>query len=109
MTMEQRREARDAVRHPGRFEGQSPMVPLLYDLSLNGIEDDWDSFGEDGYVDYWYQLGRWTVHVNDQGFISGVRHKSREDASAEMEAVRADYEFVKGQWEEHEKTQGVSE
>lgn len=92
MTLAQRRAARESVAQPGQFEGQSPMVPILNDLNLDGAEDDSVSFGGDGYVDYYYQLGRWVVHVGDQGFISGSRKGSRAEADAVMANLHAEAE-----------------
>jgi hypothetical protein len=84
MTLAQRREARETVLHSSKFEGEHPMVPFLYEKSLNGWEDDFVDFGGDGFVSYYSRIGRWILYHDDQGFVYGRRYGSVEAAANEI-------------------------
>jgi hypothetical protein len=66
-----RRGAREAIQGPGKFEGEGPMTPLLYSLSLNGWADEIETFGDGASIE---RLGRWTLVSDSQGFVYGQRH-----------------------------------
>ena len=89
-TLEARRDARDAVSHPGKFEGQNPMVPILDAISLDGGEDDYANLCGDSYVNYYSRIGKWIVHTDDAGFVSGTRFDTLNDATSEIERLRAE-------------------
>jgi hypothetical protein len=84
MTLAQRQDARAAVSGPGKFEGEHPMVPILYERTLSGWEDEWADFGSDGFVSYYSRIGRWVLYHDDQGFIYGYRFDSVADAAGEI-------------------------
>ena len=65
-TLEQRQEAREMVAHFGKFEGESPMTPILYDMAQDGVADDYDCT-EDGTC--YDRIGRWIIWNDSQGFI----------------------------------------
>lgn len=77
-TLEQRREARDAVAHPGRFEGESPMAVIIDDIVMDGFHDD-VAFGQDWSE---YRVGRYTLLADSSGFIGVTRHASPDAAQA---------------------------
>lgn len=86
---EQRREAREAVRHRGMFEGESPMVPILYDIILNGFDDGMAVDGEESYT----RVGRWILWESSQGFVHGVRYPTREQAADMLEGIMDEIEM----------------
>ena len=81
-TLEQRREAREAVRRPGKFESESPMVPILWDIVLDGFADR-----HDGSI---ARVGRWLVWQTEVGFVYGRRMASVEEAEATIDAEYTD-------------------
>ena len=83
-TLQQRRDAREAVSHPGKFESEDAMVPILYAITMDGFEDDYADFGTDGYVDHYARVGRWILHTSDSGFVSGTRFDHVRDAEDEI-------------------------
>lgn len=74
--MNVREQARADVARPGKFEGEHPMVPILWDVFLMGGADE-----DDGEL---VRIGRWTLRENDQGFVIGARHPTVADAEAVM-------------------------
>jgi hypothetical protein len=93
MTLGERNNAREAVQHPGKFEREHPMVPLLYGVVLEGGADEtqslreWgpsDGAGDDGYVDSYDRVGRWILNTSNSGFITGTRFGTAAKAIEEM-------------------------
>ncbi len=74
-----RTEARELVARPGKFEGESPMVPLLWECFMLGGADD-----DNGEL---VRLGRWTLRETDQGFVIGQKHPSEALAVEVMETT----------------------
>ena len=57
---------REQTQHPGKYEGEHPMVPFL------DMNDVWDEVGGDVKTFMWFgRAGKWIVTENDQGFMSG--------------------------------------
>ena len=87
MTMLERRDARETVAHPGKFEREHPMVPILYGIVMNGFADDTESVGPHIYD----LVGRWILWeepwYDSQGFVSGIRYDTRDAAQAAMDAI----------------------
>lgn len=86
--LEARREAREAVSGPGKFEGETPMTAILYSLSLSGFADDSES--DDG--GFWAdRIGRYVIEGDPQGFVTSVRFASESEAIDRFErAYRPD-------------------
>lgn len=85
ISLDCRREARDAVRHMGKFEGESPLTPILWQMYLDGATDE-----DCGHI---IRIGRWTLTQDDQGFVYGMRHATADDAEdfvADCEACHAE-------------------
>ena len=59
VTLEMRREAREAVAHPGKFEGEAAIVPLLWELCLDGCSDE--QGGDVEAAGFAYRIGRWVL------------------------------------------------
>ena len=81
-TLEQRLEAREAVAHPGKFEGEPPIVPILWAIAMDGFADS-----EDGP---YFQIGRWIVWEGDTGFVYASRFASADDAAEGLAMVSED-------------------
>ena len=86
-TLEQRREARETVARPGKFEHESPMVPILWDLCLDGFEDDSAGDATDG-IGFMARIGRWILFLDTDGFVTGRRLRTVAPAEAEIESFR---------------------
>ena len=99
-TLEQRQEAREMVAHSGKFEGESPIVPIIHDIVMNGFAD---AEADDGDIASYSLVGRWILMHDDQGFVRGRRYDSRETAAAIFvrieDAIEANWEMgFRGQW-----------
>jgi hypothetical protein len=103
MTLAERNDAREAVQHPGKFEREHPMVPILYDKVLEGVADDTQSFGDDGFVDCYDLVGRWVLHSSDSGFITGARFDTTAKAIEAMGKIHAEAEAEEAAAEEEEE------
>lgn len=83
-TIEQRREAREAVSHPGKFEGESPMVPILAEIVMSGCADEeCDDSDSASYA----LVGRWIVLFDEQGSVRGQRFESRDEAAVRFKRI----------------------
>ncbi len=82
-TLEQRREARAAVSHPGRFEGERPIAVIIDAIVMDGFADD-SAAGMDWME---YRVGRWTLLQDSQGFIGVTRYASVDAAQAVIDAM----------------------
>lgn len=76
----------EAVRHPGKFQGEAPYVPYLWDLVVSGEAGDFDDRSEyDGTVVFWIDdadrevfhelkyVERVTLKETNDGFVIEVR------------------------------------
>lgn len=88
-----RQDARERVAHPGKFEGEDPMVAIIYDISLDGGADAETSVYGLGWA---CAVGRWTLYESDNGFVYGNRWPS---ANAAVEAIEAQ----DAEWNEEEE------
>ncbi len=69
--LEARREARERVAGPGKFEGESAMAPILWDLVLSGFADE-----QCGCESPLARIGKWTIRESESGFVYAIRHES---------------------------------
>jgi hypothetical protein len=88
-TLEQRREAREAVSHPGKFEAEPPITAILYDMSLDGGGDDLTSDGDGYWVE---RFGKRLLEGTSQGFVTSERFASEDAAQEWLEAIRGKIE-----------------
>jgi len=84
-TLEQRRDAREAVESLGKFEGESPMVPILYSLVSDGFADESVPYGDSVYD----RVGRWILWTTSQGFVTGARYDTQAEAAKTMGEMEA--------------------
>ena len=82
-TLEQRRDARETVEHPGKFERESPMVPILWDLILDGGMDEDAGDATEG-IGYAARVGRWIISLSTDGFVTGCRYRTLDEAEREF-------------------------
>ena len=62
-------QARELVRHPGKFAGEHPLVPMMWhDLVLTGFAEEEGEFAA-------VRVGRWILHEDEHqlGEFSGVQ------------------------------------
>lgn len=85
-TLEQRRDARETVSHPGKFEGESPMTPILYDISIDGGADEYA--GDCQTSGLAERIGKWIMFTTTDGFVSARRFSTVAEAEAAIEAFR---------------------
>jgi hypothetical protein len=64
-------EARELVKGPGKFEGEHPMVPILWEIFLNGLHDD-----DDGSV---IAIGKWRLQEDSNGFVYGWKVEGNDE------------------------------
>jgi hypothetical protein len=102
MSLAERNDARETVQHPGKFEREHPMVPILYGVVLEGGGDDMATFGGDGYVDCFDRVGRWILHTSDSGFITGTRFDTAAKAIEAMDKIHEEAEAEAAEEEEEE-------
>ena len=86
-TLTQRQEARELVASPGKFENESPMVPILYAITLDGCADS--ETGDQETIGYWMRVGRWVLLADSQGFVTGRKFPTVDLAQAEIDAIDA--------------------
>ena len=86
-TLDARREARESVAHPGKFEGESPMVPILWDMVLDSCEDESEGDATEG-IGFMARIGRWILFLGTDGFVSGTRFRTVALAESEIESFR---------------------
>lgn len=86
ITLDQRREAREAVAHPGKFEGEPAIVPLLWGVVLDGGADE-ECDDSDGST--YCLIGRWVLLGDSQGFVHGKRHDSADAARVRFDRIAA--------------------
>lgn len=82
--LERRREAREQVHSPGKFEGEPAIVPILWDLILEGRADS-ENDCSCGCGTPLARVGRWILWESDQGFVWSLRYPTRERAQASLE------------------------
>lgn len=81
-----RDKARELVARAGKFEGERPIVPILWDLVVDGSADE-----EIYAIDTLFaRVGRWVVWENGMGFVQAIRRRSAPEASEFLEALTAD-------------------
>ena len=77
-----RRSAKDTILTDPRFAGhaehaKNPMAALLYNIALEGFEDE-----SIGNANWWQvRLGRWLIEGDEDGFLNAIRFKSAQQAS----------------------------
>jgi len=71
-----RRDARDRVSGPGKFEGESSMAPILWDMVLSGFADSECACD----VSPLARVGKWTLRESESGFVYAIRHESADEA-----------------------------
>ena len=96
----QRREAREAVSHPGKFEGESPITPILYEMALDGECDEETGDSCDGPAYVW-RIGRYLLEESTYGFVSSRAFDSVEEAHERF--ARFEEEFYASAEEEEEE------
>ena len=72
-------EARDAVAHPGRLEGEQPIAFFVDAIVSDSGADDWCACGTLSRV------GRYTHQISDAGFVYVMRHTDAEEAQAVLD------------------------
>jgi hypothetical protein len=80
-SLEQRREARETVSHHGKFEGESPITPILWEMVLDSCADEEDGNSCDGPM-YAARIGRWIVSESTSGFVSSSRYATVQEAES---------------------------
>ena len=84
MTLQERiNEAREAVESPGKFENESPMAYILWDMVLNGYSDDDVSAGDQSFA----RIGRRVVTESSGGFVYYDKYDTEAEAITAMETV----------------------
>ena len=104
-TLEQRREAREAVEGPGKFEGEPAITAILYGMALDSCadEEEGDSCDGPGYI---WRIGRWMVEESPSGFVSSRRYDTLQ-AAVDAFQVFSD-EYNGGEEEEEGPSTGSS-
>ena len=85
-TLERRREAREAVEGPGKFEGEPAITAILYAISLDGGADE--IAGDVETIGYCERFGRYVLMTDSQGFVVSRRFRTVALAEAEIEYAR---------------------
>jgi hypothetical protein len=84
-TLEARRDARYDVSHPGKFELEDAMVPILYAMRMDGSYDE--ECGSDDEGGTTFRIGKWIVFESDQGFVYGTKFPTSSAASNEFSSL----------------------
>ena len=78
-------DAREASAHPGKYEGEPAIVPMLHALALDGCADE--EGGDVEAAGYAYRLARWVLVEDSQGFVTGRQFRTVELARLEIEQI----------------------
>lgn len=84
-TLKQRQKAREVVGDPGKFKNQSPMVPILYNIVLDGLSDETVDSGDRVYN----RVGRWIIWEPLAGLVTGTRYSTQGKAAETMRNLYA--------------------
>lgn len=77
-----------ATSGPGKLQGEPPMARYLYELMLDGTQDDVASDGMGGAS--CTRFGRRTLVEDEQGFVWYRRHPNVADAETYLESFYVD-------------------
>lgn len=91
--LEARRDARESVKHPGKFEGNAPITVILYNLVMQGSWSD-ESYESDS--NWMERIGKRLVCGDDQGFVWSVNFKNPNAAQEVFEAQSKLWDAVAG-------------
>lgn len=75
--LEARRNAREEVAHPGKFEGQGPMTVILY---MAVMDESWSDASYSNETNWMERVGKYLLCGDDHGFVWSVRCKDEAGA-----------------------------